>query len=40
MQRRTFHADELGGARNIAAEAINLGHEIFALEHLACLAQR
>ena len=40
MQRRAFHADERGGARDIAAEAIHLGHEILALEQLARAAKR
>src|SRR5436309_15415929 len=40
VQRRAFHADELGSARDIAAEAINLRAQIFPLEHLARVAQR
>ena len=38
MQRRALHADELGGARDVAAEAADLRHQIFTLEHLACIA--
>src|SRR3990172_11786134 len=40
VQGRALHADEGGGARNIAAEARHLRVEIPALEHLARLAQR
>src|SRR5262249_53754526 len=40
MQRRALHADELGGAGNIAAEAADLGDQIFAFEYLARVAQR
>src|SRR5262249_18586613 len=39
MERRALHADELGGAPDIAAEAADLRLEIFALKRLACLAQ-
>src|SRR3546814_8606315 len=40
MERRALHADETGGARDVAAEAHHLGLEVLALEHLAGLAQR
>ena len=40
MQRRTLHADEGRGARNVAAEARDLGQQILALEDLARVAQR
>src|SRR5688500_7564758 len=40
VQRGALHADKLRGARNIAAEAVDLRAEIFALEHLARIAQR
>ena len=40
MQRRALHADEFGRARDIAAEAADLCHQIFAFEHLARIAQR
>src|SRR5260370_12625802 len=40
MQRRAFHADEFGRARDVAAEAADLRLEIFALEGLAGVAQR
>src|ERR1044071_6874408 len=40
VQRRTLHADKLGGARDVATETADLGNEIFTLEDLACLAQR
>src|ERR1700744_3589043 len=33
MQRRALHADEFGSARDIAAEPVNLGNEIFAFEN-------
>ena len=39
MEGGAFHADEFGGARDVAAEAIDLGQEIFPLEDLACFAQ-
>src|SRR5271156_4099806 len=37
MQRRALHADEFGGAGDVAAESVDLGDQIFALEHLASL---
>src|SRR5579885_894611 len=40
VKRRAFHADKLRRARNIAAEAADLRHEIFALEGFARLAER
>src|ERR1700689_11849 len=40
MQRRALHADEFGGARDIAAEAVDLGEQVFALEYFARFAQR
>src|SRR5690606_661099 len=40
MQRRALHADELRRARNIAAEPVDLGDQIFLLETLARLTQR
>ena len=40
VERRALHADEFGGARNIAAEAADLGAQIFALEGFAGIAQR
>src|SRR6185437_5149897 len=40
VQRRTLHADKFGGAGDVAAEAIDLRQQIFALEHFARLAQR
>ena len=40
VQRRALHADKLRGARNIAAEAADLRHQIFAFEHFARIAQR
>ncbi|MPL79207.1 hypothetical protein SDC9_25082 [bioreactor metagenome] len=40
VQRRAFHADEGRGARDIAAEAVDLGEQVFALEEFARLAQR
>src|SRR5262245_45890192 len=36
VERRTLHADEGCGARDIAAEARDLGQEVLALEHFAC----
>src|SRR5436305_15172911 len=39
MERRALHADELGRARNVAAEPADLRHQIFPLEYLACFAQ-
>src|SRR6516165_11615086 len=39
MQCRALHADEFGRARNVAAEAVDLGEQIFALENLARVAQ-
>ncbi len=38
VQRRAFHADELGGAGDISAEAVDLSQQVFALEQLARLA--
>ncbi len=38
VQRRALHADEAGGARDIAREAADLDAEIFALERLARFA--
>ena len=40
MQRRAFHAHELGGARNVAAEPVDLRDQVFALEYFARVAQR
>ena len=40
MQRRALHSDKLGGARDIAAEAVALRQEIFPLEDFTRLAQR
>src|SRR3712207_6202022 len=40
MKRRTLHADERGGARDVAGEAPDLDLQIFALERLPGLAQR
>src|SRR5579883_609097 len=40
VEGRALHADEGGGARDVAAEARHLRQEIFALEHLARIAQR
>src|SRR3546814_13125988 len=40
MERRALHADETGGARDVAAEAHHLGLAVLALEHLPGLAQR
>src|SRR5688572_17887074 len=40
MQRRTLHADEVGGARNVARKTANLDAQIFALERLPRLAKR
>jgi hypothetical protein len=40
VQRRTLHADELGRARDIAAETVDLRQQVLALEDLARLAQR
>src|SRR5688572_16934306 len=40
VQGRALHADELGSARDIAAEPADLGAQVFALEHLPGLAQR
>src|SRR5690606_26638658 len=40
MQRRTLHANKLRRARNIAAEPVDLGDQIFLLETLARLTQR
>src|SRR3954468_23362460 len=39
MQRRALHADESRGAGDVAAEAVDLGDQIVALEDLARLAQ-
>ena len=40
VQRRALHADELGRARDVAAEAVDLRQQVLALEDLARLAQR
>src|SRR5262245_61148043 len=40
VQRRPLHADELGRARDIAAESVDLSQKIFTLEDLAGVAQR
>src|SRR5262249_40813658 len=40
MERRALHAHELGGAGDVAPEAADLGDQVFALEHLARIAQR
>jgi hypothetical protein len=40
VQGRALHADEGRGARDVAAEPQHLGVQVFALEHLARLAQR
>src|SRR4051812_20009640 len=40
VQRRALHADEVGRARDIAAETVDLRHEVLPLEHLPGLAQR
>src|ERR1700749_3456724 len=40
MQRRALHADKSRGTRDIPAKTRDLGEEIFALEHLARVAQR
>src|SRR5665811_223563 len=40
VQRRALHADELGSARDVAAETADLRHQIFALKHFARIAQR
>ncbi len=40
MQRRALHADEAGGARDVAAEAADLRHQVLALEHLPRFPQR
>src|SRR5262249_32061765 len=39
VQRRAFHADKFGRARDVAAEAVDLGEQIFALENLSRVAQ-
>ena len=39
MQSRALHSDELRGAGDVAAEAVDLRDQIFALEHFARLAQ-
>src|SRR5690606_7344850 len=40
VQCRAFHTDEFGGARDIAAETVDLRDQIFLLEQFARLAQR
>ena len=40
MQRRAFHADEGGGARDVAAEAAHLRQQVLALEDLAIVFER
>jgi hypothetical protein len=35
-----LHADEFGGLRDVAAEAVDLGDEIVALEDFARVTQR
>src|ERR1700730_17827029 len=40
VERRALHTDEGPGARYVAAEARHLRQQIFALEHLAGVAQR
>ena len=40
VERRAFHADELGGARDIAAKTVDLRVEIIPLEQSARFAQR
>ena len=40
VQGRSLHADEFGGARDVAAEAVHLRGEVFALEDLARVAER
>src|SRR5262249_12553535 len=39
VQRRAFHADKFGRTRDVAAEAVDLGEQIFALENLSRVAQ-
>ncbi len=40
MESGTLHSDELRRPRDVAAEARDLGHQVFALEDLARVAQR
>src|SRR5512139_1691677 len=40
VERRALHADKFGRARNVATEPADLSNEIFALKHLARIAQR
>src|SRR5690242_20625463 len=40
VQGGAFHADEGGGAGDVAAEAVDLRHQIIALENLPRFAQR
>ena len=40
VQRRAFHADEFGRARDVAGEARDLRDQVLALENLARIAQR
>src|SRR3954464_765187 len=40
VERRTFHANEFGGARNVAREPADLGDQVVPLEHFPCLTQR
>jgi hypothetical protein len=38
VQRGALHADELGRARDVAAESVDLSEQIFALENLPRVA--
>jgi hypothetical protein len=38
MERRAFHADKFGGARNVAPETADLRDKVLALEQFARLA--
>src|SRR6185312_8486321 len=40
VERRTLHADEFGGARNVAREPADLRDQVITLEHFPRLAQR
>src|SRR5262249_32939367 len=40
VQRGALHSDEFGRTRNIAAEAIDLRHQIFTLENPARVPER
>src|SRR5262245_23837102 len=40
MQRRTLHADEFGGTRDVAAKPVDLRAQVFSLEQFARIAQR